>query len=83
MLNNKIIVVTGGAGLLGSCFCSAIANRGGTAIVADLNLGAAETVAKKIMANGVCMYVCINGLTIFGSYSDYYAPFIFHYNSDY
>jgi NAD(P)-dependent dehydrogenase (short-subunit alcohol dehydrogenase family) len=52
MLNNKIIVVTGGAGLLGSCFCSAIAEQGGTAIVADLDIAAATAVAEKIRANG-------------------------------
>lgn len=52
MLNNKVIVVTGGAGLLGSCFCSAIAERGGTAIIADLNIAAATAVAEKIRANG-------------------------------
>ena len=52
MLNNKIIVVTGGAGLLGSCFCSAIAEQGGTAIIADLDIAVATTVAEKIRANG-------------------------------
>ena len=52
MLNNKVIVVTGGAGLLGSCFCSAIAEQGGTAIIADLDIVAATIVAEKLRANG-------------------------------
>ena len=52
MLNKKIIVVTGGAGLLGSNFCSVIAEQGGTAIIAELDNKAAEVVAKKIQANG-------------------------------
>ena len=52
MLNKKIIVVTGGAGLLGSHFCSAIAEQSGTAIIADLDMAAAEAVAEKIIANG-------------------------------
>lgn len=52
MLKNKIIVVVGGAGLLGSHFCSVIAEQGGTAIIADLDMTAATAVAEKIKANG-------------------------------
>jgi len=52
MLNNKVIVVTGGAGLLGSYFCSAIAEQAGTAIIADCDIAAATAVAEKIRANG-------------------------------
>lgn len=37
MLQNKIIVVTGGAGLLGKEFVKAILNSGGTAVIADIN----------------------------------------------
>jgi NAD(P)-dependent dehydrogenase (short-subunit alcohol dehydrogenase family) len=51
MLNDKVIVVTGGAGLLGGHFCSAIAGSGGVAIVADTNLTAAQAVAAEIKAN--------------------------------
>lgn len=51
MLNDKVIVVTGGAGLLGRNFCRAIAQQGGTAIVADLNPSAAEKTAAEIRAN--------------------------------
>tara|TARA_B100000768_G_C11265901_1_gene371065 strand:- start:101 stop:865 length:765 start_codon:yes stop_codon:yes gene_type:complete len=52
MLNEKIIVVIGGAGLLGSQFCSAIVEQGGTAIITDLNIDSADAVVKKIKANG-------------------------------
>ncbi len=52
MLNEKVIVVTGGAGLLGNCFCTAIAKQGGRVIVADIDLVSAEDVAKKIKADG-------------------------------
>jgi NAD(P)-dependent dehydrogenase (short-subunit alcohol dehydrogenase family) len=48
MLNNSVVVVTGGAGLLGRTFCAEIARSGGIAIVADVNLQAAETAASGI-----------------------------------
>ena len=38
MLKDKIIVVTGGNGLLGRSFCAAISLHGGIPIVADLNM---------------------------------------------
>lgn len=47
MLNNKVIVVTGGAGALGSIFVDAIANRGAITIAADINLSMAKRVAEK------------------------------------
>lgn len=52
MLSKKVIVVTGGAGLLGRRFCIAVAEHGGLAIVADLNLAAAEQVAEEINTTG-------------------------------
>ena len=52
MLHEKVIVVTGGAGLLGRHFSSAIAREGGLAIVADVNLDAARAAAAEITANG-------------------------------
>jgi NAD(P)-dependent dehydrogenase (short-subunit alcohol dehydrogenase family) len=50
VLDNKVIVITGGAGLLGRNFCRAVAAQGGIAIVADVNLPAAEDVAGKVAA---------------------------------
>lgn len=38
MLNNQIVVVTGGAGLVGKAFVETIAKNGGVAIIADISL---------------------------------------------
>ena len=48
MLDNKVVVITGGAGFLGRAFASAVAANGGTAIIADLDLAAGEQVATEI-----------------------------------
>lgn len=37
MLSNKVIVITGGAGLIGQCFVKAVVENGGTAVIADIN----------------------------------------------
>ena len=37
MLNNKVVVITGGAGLLGKEFVKAVVENGGIAIIADIN----------------------------------------------
>ena len=52
MLDGKVVVVTGGAGLLGRRFCTEIADHGGLAIVADLHGTAAEAVATEIQERG-------------------------------
>lgn len=52
MLSDSVIVVTGGAGLLGRRFCIAVAKQGGFAIVADLDTVAAGQVAEEIRASG-------------------------------
>ncbi|PWF48931.1 oxidoreductase [Massilia glaciei] len=49
-LEGKIVVVTGGAGLLGQQFCGAIAAAGGLAVVADRDAEAAAAVAAAIGA---------------------------------
>ncbi|MDD5298987.1 MAG: oxidoreductase [Gallionella sp.] len=50
LLNNQVIVITGGAGLLGRQFCSVVAEHGGIAVVADCNAAAAARVAEEIAA---------------------------------
>ena len=52
MLTNKVIVVTGGAGLLGNYFCNVIADNDATVIIADLNIERAEQIAKEIRSRG-------------------------------
>ena len=44
ILTGKVIVVTGGAGLLGQIFCKAIVENGGVAIIGELDLEKANTV---------------------------------------
>lgn len=52
MLEKKIVVVTGGAGLLGRAFVRGIAERGGVAVVADIDYEAALRVATDIAGEG-------------------------------
>lgn len=47
-LNGKVIVVTGGAGLLGRVFCEAICAAGGTVIVAEKNEAEGKPVAADL-----------------------------------
>jgi len=47
-LANKVVVVTGGAGLLGQVFCQALVDVGAHIAIVDLDLASAETVAKRI-----------------------------------
>lgn len=48
ILAGKIIVVTGGGGLLGAAFVHAIVEHGGFAVVADIDLASAEKVLLTI-----------------------------------
>lgn len=48
LLTNKVIVITGGAGLLGRRFCSAVAEQGGIAVVADVDGSGAAHVAGQL-----------------------------------
>lgn len=47
-LNSKIIVVTGGSGLLGETFVKAICSENGIAVIAEKDLEVAEKTAEKI-----------------------------------
>ena len=43
----QVVVITGGAGLIGSCFAGAVAQQGGIAVVADVDSGAAARIAAE------------------------------------
>ena len=47
-LTNKIIVITGGAGLLGQQHAESVAEFGATPIILDLDLNKAEEVAARL-----------------------------------
>jgi NAD(P)-dependent dehydrogenase (short-subunit alcohol dehydrogenase family) len=47
-LQKKVVVVTGGAGLLGECFAKAIAHAGGLPVLADIRLEEAEKCSRQI-----------------------------------
>jgi meso-butanediol dehydrogenase / (S,S)-butanediol dehydrogenase / diacetyl reductase len=51
-VQGKVVIVTGGAGGIGSAACRAIAAEGGKIVVADLDATAAESVAAEITATG-------------------------------
>ena len=51
-VQDKVVIVTGGAGGIGTAACRAIAAEGGKIVVADLNAAAAESVAAEITADG-------------------------------
>ena len=52
MLSDKVVVVTGGAGLLGRAFVRRIVEEGGVAIAADVDRAAADRAAAEIGATG-------------------------------
>lgn len=47
-LSNKVVVITGGAGLLGKAFCREVCERGGIAVVADINIEDARIVSASL-----------------------------------
>jgi len=51
-VQDRVVVVTGGAGGIGTAACNAIANEGGRVVVADLDADAAREVADAIVADG-------------------------------
>jgi NAD(P)-dependent dehydrogenase (short-subunit alcohol dehydrogenase family) len=48
MLNNQVVVVTGGAGLLGQAFVRAIVANHGTAVIADIDADKGQAVCDSI-----------------------------------
>src|SRR5262249_52866785 len=51
-VQDRTVIVTGGAGGIGAAGCQAIAAEGGRVVVADLNASAALQVADAIAAEG-------------------------------
>jgi NAD(P)-dependent dehydrogenase (short-subunit alcohol dehydrogenase family) len=51
-LNNKVVVVTGGAGVLGGSWVDALAECGAKVAILDRALAAAEKKAAEVLANG-------------------------------
>ncbi len=51
-LDNRVAIVTGGAGLLGKEFCRTLAEAGAKVVVADLNEDAAQLVAADVSREG-------------------------------
>lgn len=53
MLKNKVIVIVGGAGLLGRRFSQAVAEAGAKLVIADLNLHNASEFSKELSVQGL------------------------------
>ena len=53
-LQDRVVLITGGAGLLGEMHAEAIVEHGGTAIIADVDVDSASEIAKKINAKYKC-----------------------------
>jgi meso-butanediol dehydrogenase/(S,S)-butanediol dehydrogenase/diacetyl reductase len=51
-VQDRVVVVTGGAGGIGAAACQAIAAEGGKVVVADLDAAAAQAVADAIVESG-------------------------------
>ena len=51
-VQDRVVIVTGGAGGIGSAACTAIAAEGGKVVVADLDAEKARLVAERIVADG-------------------------------
>jgi NAD(P)-dependent dehydrogenase (short-subunit alcohol dehydrogenase family) len=59
VLKGKVVVIVGGAGLLGRAFCAAVAGRGASVVVADRDEAAAQRVANGV-AGGHAMAAAVD-----------------------
>jgi NAD(P)-dependent dehydrogenase (short-subunit alcohol dehydrogenase family) len=59
MIENKVIVVVGGAGVLGQCFVRGISDRGGVVVVADIDAEAAKLLAQDCSNHADSAYLDI------------------------
>ncbi len=53
-LNEKVVVITGGAGLIGQTFVKSVVKEGGTAIIADINDEVGENVQRELQKSLDC-----------------------------
>lgn len=53
LLNDKVVVITGGAGLIGRAFVRGVAEQGGIAIIADVNANAGNALLDELELNGL------------------------------
>lgn len=53
LLKDKVVIITGGAGLLGRDFCKIISENGGIAIMAENNIANAEKIISENKLNNV------------------------------
>jgi meso-butanediol dehydrogenase/(S,S)-butanediol dehydrogenase/diacetyl reductase len=51
-VQDRVVIVTGGAGGIGAAACRAIGAEGAKVVVADLDAGAAQAVAEALVADG-------------------------------
>lgn len=51
-IDNKIVIVTGGAGVLGAGICRMLASAGATVAILDINLNAAKNLSNEILEAG-------------------------------
>jgi len=63
-LKGKIIIITGGAGLLGQEFCKAVVQDGGIAVIADINETVGEAVRVKLSSELNSKNICFEKLNI-------------------
>ena len=52
LLEDKVVIVTGGGHGIGRAYCRGIANEGGKVVVADIDGAAADAVAEEISGSG-------------------------------
>ncbi len=53
MLNNELVVITGGAGLIGQTFCKTIVENGGRVILADIDFVNARKICNSLNKSGL------------------------------
>lgn len=58
-IENKVIVVTGGVGAIGKIFSKSISDKGGIAVIADINLDAAKNLANEYGGEVVPLFLDI------------------------